>query len=57
MFTLIRKMYQGILRKLVSKHIVEIGFHTIKFKIMVGPCVRKIKMGDQFTLEDLHFLL
>lgn len=36
---------------------VEIGLHTIEFKITVGSCVRKIIMGDQFTLEDLHYLI
>ncbi|MBB2183559.1 hypothetical protein H0486_11805 [Lachnospiraceae bacterium MD1] len=35
----------------------EIGGHTIDFKITVGSCVRKILMGDQYTLEDLHFLI
>lgn len=35
----------------------EIGGHTIEFKIAVGSCVRKIIMGDQFTLEDLHYLI
>jgi hypothetical protein len=28
------------------------GIYTIEFKIAVGSCVRKIIMGDQFTLED-----
>jgi hypothetical protein len=36
---------------------VETGLHTIEFKITVGSCIRKITMGDQFTLEDLHFLI
>lgn len=36
---------------------VETGVHTIEFKIIVGSCIRKIKMGDQFTLEDLHYLI
>ncbi|MBB2183604.1 hypothetical protein H0486_12040 [Lachnospiraceae bacterium MD1] len=35
----------------------ETGLHTIEFKIEVGSCVRKIIMGDQFTLEDLHYLI
>lgn len=35
----------------------ETGVHTIEFKIAVGSCVRKIIMGDQFTLEDLHYLI
>ena len=35
----------------------ETGIHTIEFKIAVGSCVRKIIMGDQFTLEDLHYLI
>lgn len=36
---------------------VEIGLQTIEFKIMVGACIRKIKIGDQFTLDDLHYLI
>ena len=36
---------------------VETGLHTIEFKITVGSCIRKIIMGDQFTLEDLHYLI
>ena len=36
---------------------VETGNHTIEFKITIGPCTRKIIMGDQFTLEDLHYLI
>jgi hypothetical protein len=35
----------------------ETGNHTIEFKITIGPCTRKIIMGDQFTLEDLHYLI
>lgn len=38
-------------------HPMEIGFHTIEFKITIGSCIRKIKMGDQYTLEDLHYLI
>lgn len=36
---------------------VEDGHHTIEFKIEVASCIRKIRMGDQFTLEDLHYLI
>lgn len=36
---------------------VEAGLHTIEFKIMVGSCIRKITMGDQFTLDELHYLI
>ena len=36
---------------------VETGLHTIEFEIVVGSCIRKITMGDQFTLEDLHYLI
>ena len=38
-------------------HLVEIGLNTIEFKIQVGSCIREITMGDQFTLEDLHYLI
>ncbi|MBE5965601.1 MAG: plasmid pRiA4b ORF-3 family protein [Lachnospiraceae bacterium] len=36
---------------------VETGNHTIEFKIVIGSCIRKIIMGDQFTLDDLHYLI
>lgn len=36
---------------------VEAGLHTIEFKIAVGSCIREIIMGDQFTLEELHYLI
>lgn len=36
---------------------VEAGSHTIKFKITIGSCIRKITIGDQFTLEELHYLI
>jgi Plasmid pRiA4b ORF-3-like protein. len=36
---------------------IEIGVHTIEFKIMVSSCVRNVTMGDHFTLEDLHNLI
>jgi len=36
---------------------VESGLHTVEFKIIVGSCMRRIKIGDQFTLEDLHYLI
>lgn len=34
---------------------VEAGEHAIEFLIKLGSIVRKIKTGDQHTLEDLHF--
>lgn len=36
---------------------VEAGLHTIEFKITIGSCIRKITIGDQFTLEELHYLI
>jgi len=36
---------------------LEKGLRTIEFKVMVGSCIRRIKIGDQFTLEDLHDLI
>lgn len=36
---------------------VEEGQCTIEFRIEVGSCVRKIRMGDQCTLDDLHYLI
>lgn len=39
------------------KYPVEKGLHTIEFKIEVASCISKIIMGDQFTLDDLHYLI
>lgn len=36
---------------------VEAGLHTIEFKVAIGSCIRKITIGDQFTLEELHYLI
>lgn len=36
---------------------VEAGLHTIECKITIGSCIRKITIGDQFTLEELHYLI
>lgn len=36
---------------------VESCLHTIEFKITIGSCIRKITIGDQFTLEELHYLI
>jgi len=36
---------------------VEAGLHTIMLKVVVGSCIRRIKIGDQFTLDDLHYLI
>lgn len=36
---------------------VDSGLQTIVFKVKVGSCVRSIQMGDQYTLDDLHFLI
>jgi len=36
---------------------IEEGQCTIDFRIEVGSCVRKIRMGDQYTLDDLHYLI
>lgn len=36
---------------------VEEGYHTIELKVEVASCVRKIRMGDQFTLYDLHYFI
>ena len=38
-------------------HPVEKEPHTIEFEVIVGSCIRKIIMGDQFNLEDLHYLI
>lgn len=35
----------------------EEGLHTIELKIEIESCVRKIKIGDQFTLDELHYLI
>lgn len=39
------------------KRTVDAGKCTVEFKVTVGDCVRTIKMGDQYTLDDLHFLI
>ena len=38
-------------------HPVEKEPHTIEFEVIVGSCIKKIIMGDQFNLEDLHYLI
>ncbi len=34
---------------------IEIGSQTIEFSVKVGSCERIISIGDQFTLDDLHY--
>ncbi len=48
-----------IIMKLTNFHVnpIEEGQHTIEFRIEVGSCVRKIILGDQYTLDDLHYFI
>lgn len=36
---------------------VDAGNCTVELKVEVGACVRTIRMGDQYTLDDLHYLI
>lgn len=36
---------------------VEAGHHTISLRVEVGSCVRTITLGDQCTLDDLHYFI
>lgn len=36
---------------------VEPGTRTIEFKIEIGSCVRRIEIGDQYYLDDLHYVI
>jgi len=38
-------------------HPLEKEIQTIELRIVVGSCIRNIKVGNQFTLDDLHYLI